>query len=402
MTDTKAVNAQSALVIDDQPEVREYLATILETLGFDHIVRVGSGREALSAVTDTGGSFDLILCDLQMPGSDGIETLHALAALGVGSAVIVMSVEDQRIIEPVGLTAQEQGLHVIGSVRKPISSELLGALVSRMTTVGSVPEAVVAAAPIDALPEAFQRGEFRLFYQPKVRIASREFVAVEALVCWEHPALGLLHAGAFVPAIEQSAELTRLLNDYALQTAISCAGRWRNAGREFRVAINLTASAFECPELPEHIESIARLAGIPNDWVTIEVTETQVARYSTRMSEVAARVRLKHFHLSIDDFGTGQSGLSRLRKLPFDELKIDRQFVNGCARTATQLSVVEASVALARDLRMTAVAEGVEEYEDWAVLQRLGCDIAQGYYIGRAMPEEALEHWTPRWERARS
>jgi EAL domain-containing protein (putative c-di-GMP-specific phosphodiesterase class I) len=392
--------ARSALVIDDQPEVREYLATMLETLGFGRIVRVGNAREALAAVSGPNAAFDLILCDLQMPGTDGVETLHAFAALGVTSWLIVMSVEERRIVESVGRSSQELGLRVLGSVRKPIDLSELDALVGRMTTVDSRPEPPSPLAPEEALPEAFRLGELRLFYQPKVRIATREFVAVEALVRWQHPTLGLFQPNAFVPAIERSADLTQRLNDYALRTAISCAGRWRGAGRELHVAINLSASAFEHMELPEQIERLARDAGIPNEWVTIEVTETQVARDATRMSEVAARLRLKRFHLSIDDFGTGQSGLSQLRKLPFDELKIDRQFVDGCTVSITQRSVVEASLALARDLGMTSVAEGVEAEADWDLLHRLGCDVAQGYYVGRPMSEGDLGKWADRWKSA--
>jgi EAL domain-containing protein (putative c-di-GMP-specific phosphodiesterase class I) len=115
---------------------------------------------------------------------------------------------------------------------------------------------------------------------------------------------------------------------------------------------------------------------------------------------VASRLRLKRFHLSIDDFGTGQSGLSQLRKLPFDELKIDRQFVDGCTVSITQRSVVEASLALARDLGMTSVAEGVEAEADWDLLHRLGCDVAQGYYVGRPMSEGDLGKWADRWKSA--
>jgi EAL domain-containing protein (putative c-di-GMP-specific phosphodiesterase class I)/AmiR/NasT family two-component response regulator len=396
--EVRDVAARSALVIDDQPEVREYLATMLETLGFGRIVRVGNGRDALAAVTTADTPFDLIFCDLQMPGSDGVETLRALATLGVTSWLIVMSVEERRIIESVGLSSQALGLRVLGSVRKPIQLGELSALVEGMATSDAVQELPSQLAPEDAIPEAFRLGELRLFYQPKVRVATREFVAVEALVRWQHPTLGLFQPGAFVPAIERSADLTQLLNDYALRTAIACAGRWRSAGREMRVAVNLTASAFERVELPEQIERIARDAEIPNEWVTLEVTETQVARDATRMSEVAARLRLKRFHLSIDDFGTGQSGLSQLRKLPFDELKIDRQFVDGCAVSITQRSVVEASLALARDLGMTSVAEGVEAEADWDLLHRLGCDVAQGYYVGRAMAEGDLGKWADRWK----
>ncbi len=390
--------AQCALVIDDQPEVCAYVRDVLETLGVGRVVTVTSGRAALAAVTEPGASFDLILCDLQMPEEDGVETMRALAAMDVAGAVVVMSVEEPRILETVGLLAEARGLHVLGTVRKPVDLETMRGLLARMGQASSERSHESPEAPEGDLRNAFLRGELRLFYQPKVQLQTRRLVAAEALVRWQHPALGLFPPSAFVPMIERSVDFTAMLNDYAIQAAIDCAGRWRAKGRDLRVAINLSASAFDQVDLPERIDALARQAGVPNDFITLEVTETQVARDALRMLEVANRLRLRRFNLSIDDFGTGQSGLSQLRKLPFNELKIDRQFVRGCATSSTNRSVVEASLALARDLGMTAVAEGVEQQADWDLLHTLGCDVVQGYFVARPMHEEGLATWITQWE----
>lgn len=396
MTTTPA-RPTSALVIDDQADVREYLKAVLETANIPTVVTTSGMREALAAVTEPGARFDLILCDLQMPEADGVETLRALAAMGQQAWVIVLSVEPVRIIETVGMLAEAQGLHVLGAVQKPLTVEGLEGLLARAPAPPVAPTTEHVQAPEGDIANALLRGELRLFYQPKVRMRSRQFVAVEALVRWQHPTLGLFPPSAFVPVIEKSADLTSLLNDYAMQAAIDCIGRWHAAGHDVHVAINLSASAFDRLDLPERIEALTRRASVPNDLVTLEVTETQVARDAIHMSEVATRLRLKRFSLSVDDFGTGQSGLAQLRKLPFNEIKIDRQFVDGCSRSATQRSVVEASLALARDLGMTSVAEGVEHQEDWNLLESLGCDVAQGYYVARPMSEQGLEQWLPNW-----
>ena len=139
------------------------------------------------------------------------------------------------------------------------------------------------------------------------------------------------------------------------------------------------------------------MAGVPTKLVTLEVTETQLPRDPTRMIDGAVRLRLKGFALSLDDFGTGQSGLAQLERFPFTELKIDRQFVHGCSRSPTKRSVVEASLALARNLSMTAVAEGVEERADWDLLGELGCDVVQGYFIAHPMTREGLDAWSGTW-----
>jgi EAL domain-containing protein (putative c-di-GMP-specific phosphodiesterase class I)/FixJ family two-component response regulator len=397
MNPTAAVH-RSALVIDDQPDVRDYLRAVLEQSGIGTVLTVGTGRDALIAVTQPGARFDLILCDLQMPDSDGVETLHAFAALGLKTWFVIMSVAESRIIETVGMLAEAQGLHVLGTLQKPIDVGQVTALIARMTEIAPAKRQETVAAPEADLSDAFLRGELRLFYQPKIHMRTRRVVAAEALVRWQHPTLGLFQPNAFVPMIERSVDFSALLNDYALQTAIACSGRWHAEGRTLRVAINLSASAFDRLDLPDRIERLAQLAGVPNDWITLEVTETQVATDATRMSQVTTRLRLKHFNLSIDDFGTGVSGLSQLRKLPFSELKIDRQFVDGCSRSPTQRSVVEASLALARDLGMTAVAEGVDDESDWNLLLSLGCDLVQGYYIARPMTEEALHEWVTEWD----
>jgi EAL domain-containing protein (putative c-di-GMP-specific phosphodiesterase class I) len=276
------------------------------------------------------------------------------------------------------------------------------AIVRRLGATRRVNDGTPVRAPVEDLGDAFRLDQLRLLYQPKVHVRSQRVAGVEALVRWQHPTLGLLLPSAFVPMIEQSEGLTAQLNDYALQAAIQCARRWNREGRELRVAINLSARAFEVLDLPERVASLTEAAGVTPSNVTLEVTETQLAHDSVRMAEVASRLRLRRFNLSIDDFGTGHASLSKLHLLPFNELKIDRQFVHGCARSATLRSVVEASLALARDLQMTTVAEGVEEREDWYTLAALGVDVVQGYHIARPMSEAGLVEWIRRWNARRA
>jgi EAL domain-containing protein (putative c-di-GMP-specific phosphodiesterase class I) len=115
------------------------------------------------------------------------------------------------------------------------------------------------------------------------------------------------------------------------------------------------------------------------------------------MLDATTRLRLKRFNLSVDDFGTGHSGLQQLQDLPFNELKIDRRFVDGCSTSSVKRSVVEASLALARSLKLVSVAEGVQTSADWDLLGELGCDVVQGYYIARPMTEEGLATWAANW-----
>jgi len=295
------------------------------------------------------------------------------------------------------MLAQVQGLRLLGTIPKPLTAEKLQPLLERLREVPRAMVGETVMAPETDLRNAFEREELFLLYQPKIRMRTGQFAGAEALVRWKHPELGMFPPASFVPQIEASDDFSAGLVDFSLKTAIACAGRWRAAQRELRVAINLSARAFDHLDLPERIEALCLEARVPAELITLEVTETQVARDDVRMIDVATRLRLKGFHLSIDDFGTGESGLSKLQKLPFNELKIDRQFVHGCATHATQRSVVEASLVLARSLKMTAVAEGVQQRPDWDLLDELGCDVMQGYFIGRPMTEEGLEAWGAQW-----
>jgi EAL domain-containing protein (putative c-di-GMP-specific phosphodiesterase class I) len=385
------------LIVDDQSHVRNWVRTVLKGAGVHDVTEASDGSQALAAVTHPGASFDLILCDLRMPERDGIEVIRAFAALGIESAIAIMSVEEERVIETAGMLAQVQGLRLLGTVAKPLTPEKLELLLDKLHEVVPNRPDEHKMAPESDLTNAFIRQELQLVYQPKIWMHTGKFAGVESLVRWKHPALGLFQPGSFVPLMESSEDLSASLTEFSLRESIACVGRWREAGRELRVAVNLSARAFDRLDLPERLNAMCLEHRVEPDCITLELTETYVARDAVRLIDVATRLRLKGFTLSIDDFGTGQSGLSKLQRLPFNELKIDRQFVNGCSQSTSQRSVVEASLALARSLKMLSVAEGVQQRSDWDLLNGLGCDVAQGYFIARPMSEEGLEAWAMQW-----
>lgn len=382
------------LVIDDQAPVRTSVCDVLRELGVDMIAEASNGRRALALVAEGEAAFDLILCDLHMPEHDGIEALRAFAALGVEAAVVIMSVEEDRVIEIAGTLASLQGLHLLGTIHKPVTAEKLEPLLHRVFAERPAERPDAASAPEGEIGDAFLRRELEMFYQPQVDVRSRCLVGVEALVRWKHPTLGLFHPAAFVPAMERSDDYSALLTEFSLAEGIAFAGRTqRGGGPPMGVAINLSARAFDLLDLPERVDTLVRSAGVPPSAITLEITETEVARNVVRLVDVAMRLRLRGFHLSVDDFGTGESGLAQLQRVPFTELKIDREFAHGCARSTLKRSVVAASIALARTLNMTSVSEGVQNQEDLDLLTTLGCDRIQGFIFAPPMQEDALLAW---------
>src|ERR1035437_2566247 len=233
------------LVVDDQSHVRSWVRNVLKTMGITGVTEAADGRDALAAVTKPGEWFDLILCDLRMPERDGIETIRAFAALGLESAIAIMSIEDERIIETAGMLAEAQGLRMLGTIPKPLTAEKLEPILERMREPcgDRVDDTVIA--PDQDFTNAFKHAELFFLYQPKVWMRTGKVAGVEALVRWKHPEFRLFQPASFVPAIEGHKEYSGALTDFTLRETIACAGRWHDAGRELGVSINLSASAFD-------------------------------------------------------------------------------------------------------------------------------------------------------------
>jgi EAL domain-containing protein (putative c-di-GMP-specific phosphodiesterase class I) len=387
----------SVLVVDDQEHVRRWIRRVLVDMGITKIAEASDGKDALARVAAPGAGFDLILCDLKMPGFDGVQLIRSMSLIGIQTAVILISVESERVLETSALLAEERGLHVLGVVAKPVTAGKLAPLIKSMDEIIPLPDGD-PVPPREQIRSELQKGALHLVYQPKIEMATGRLAGVEALARWRHPDLGALQPNAFVQLCEEVPALGAWLLDFTLENALGFAARWTEDGHPVDVAVNVHAGAFDDLDLPDRIEGLAKAHGVPTSRLTLEVTERSVAQDAVRMLDVATRLRIKGFGLAIDDFGTGQSGLAQLRRLPFNQLKIDGQFVHGSAESGSKRSVVEASVALARNLQLTSVAEGVQRRAEWDLLQDLGCEQMQGYFTARPMTEEGLQAWVAQWE----
>ena len=182
------------------------------------------------------------------------------------------------------------------------------------------------------------------------------------------------------------------------RVTLTQARRWRDMGLALRMSINVSMNNLASLEFPDFIAGRAAAAGVSPEEVVLEVTESRLMKDLRAPLEVLARLRLKRFSVSIDDFGTGHSSLAQLRDFPFDELKVDRGFVHGAFEDETLRAIYQASLGLARQLNMDVVAEGVEDRDDWDFVRRTHCSLAQGYFIARPMPADALPGWLRVWD----
>ena len=238
---------------------------------------------------------------------------------------------------------------------------------------------------------ALERGELQLYYQPQFQLPSRQLGGVEALLRWNHPKWGLVLPGRFVPVAEESG-LIIPMSLWVLQEACRQHRLWRRMGYPpVKVAVNVSATQFMRSNLAEKVAEVLAAHEMEPCFLEVELTEGVLMRDAEDSARQIAELRALGVRISIDDFGTGYSSLSYLQRLPIDDLKIDRCFVQGIDRAAGTQPLVQAIVGLAHGLHMTATAEGVETENELAVVHALGCDKVQGFLLGRPLPAEQMD-----------
>jgi diguanylate cyclase (GGDEF)-like protein len=236
---------------------------------------------------------------------------------------------------------------------------------------------------------AIERGELRLAYQPKADLRTGRIVGVEALARWEHPQLGALEPGEFVPIAEQTG-LIIALTSAVLDAALERVAAWRALGHDLSIAVNLSARSFLDARLADEIPQLLAAHDLAAECLELEITESMLMHDPQRAGETLERLAAIGVGLSVDDFGTGYSSLAHLKRLPVDTIKIDKSFVLDMADDEADEAIVRSTIELAHNLGLRVVAEGVESAEAWMRLAALGCDLAQGFHLARPLPPGGL------------
>jgi diguanylate cyclase (GGDEF)-like protein len=239
---------------------------------------------------------------------------------------------------------------------------------------------------------ALETGEFVMYYQPKVRLMDGRVAGAEALIRWEHPTLGLVPPDEFIPLVEKTV-LLRPLTYYVAESVLKQWREWAGMGIRLPIAINVSPRSLLDADLPEQIQALLREHDVPPAFLRIELTEGFLMGDSGRSIAVLDALSNVGVGLSIDDFGTGYSSLSYLKRLPIEEIKIDRSFVMQMHVDANDFMIVRATVDLGRNLGLRVVAEGVEDLATFDRLADFGCDEAQGYYISKPVSAIEFTRW---------
>ncbi len=242
-----------------------------------------------------------------------------------------------------------------------------------------------------SLRQAFRRGEFRVHYQPTVDLDTGRVTGVEALVRWEHPTRGLLAPADFITVAEETGMIVPL-GGLVLHESCRQVARWRaeNGGRPLELAVNLSPRQFGTGDIVAVVEGALKESGLDACALNLEITESSLLEDAVDLWDSLRGLREVGVRVSIDDFGTGYSSLSYLSKLPVDTLKLDQSFVRHVADGGSDRAIAEMVMGLGRTLGLRTVAEGIETERQLRTLQQLGCDVGQGYLLGRAVPSDVL------------
>ena len=401
----------------------------------DALGELGNGHEGTSAVmlmdldrfkevNDTLGheSGDILLCEISRRLSELVGDRGTIARLGGDEfAVLLPSVEgaseaaataEELLVAleqpfPVGDLNLEVGAS-IGVVLSPDHGTDAATLLQRADVAMYAAKEARSGVELynpdhdeysprrlvlaNELRHAIDRGQLTVHYQPKADLRTGEVTGVEALLRWHHPEYGFIPPDEFIPLAEHTGSI-RPLTRWVLAAAISQCGAWRRNGVELEVAVNLSMRSLLDMGLPEEVENLLARAGLHPRSLTLEITESTIMADPVRSMGVLHDLSDLGTTLSIDDFGTGYSSLSYLKRMPVGEVKVDRSFVMNMASDDNDLVIVRSTIDLARNLGLQVVAEGVENRPTWDQLASLGCDAAQGYYLGRPMPVMQLDRW---------
>ena len=386
------------MIIDDDQFALKLLERMLATLGFAPVVTCESGHAAFEWIDNSGSHPDLILLDLNMPEMDGVVLLRHLVERRYRGSLILVSGEDEWLLQTAGNLADAHQIRLLGSLRKPVKPQELAALIAKWSPPSQnyAPRMADEVYRADELRVAIANDELVNYYQPKVAVETGRLVGMETLVRWHHPVDGMVLPDQFV-GVAESCGLIHGLTQKVLTDALAEAKLWRETGLVLQLAVNVSVYNLASLDFADSVAGLAIKAGVPPQQVVLEVIENRIIMHDLNATlETLARLRLQRFRLSMDNVGKAHATLEC--NIPFDELKIDRSAVHLASTDQMIRAKYDAGLSTARQLSMEAVALGVENREDWDLLCRTGCDFAQGYFIAKPMPAADLPAWIQAWQ----
>jgi len=391
------------LILDDEYAVCRSIEMMVQQSGLESM-SVTDATAFFQAVRDWNPTH--IILDLVMPGMDGVEVVQQLADMGCTATIAISSGVGKRVLSAAQRSAAEHGLRISDVLPKPFSMSALNKFLhasrdaeAPSTENGKLRPEVYEVITMADVQEAIDQRQFRMMFQPKIDCLTRLARGFEALARWYHPERGLIMPDRFIPLAER-AGLIGAITDQVVDLSL----QWFSSipvHSHLSISINVSAKTLGSLDFPDKLQQTCRQYSIPSTQVILEVTETAATDDQLLALDMFTRLRMKGFHVSIDDFGIGNSSLALLARLPFSEIKVDRSFAMTASKSRDSRAIIKSTVDLSHSLDLRVVTEGVEDAETLDYLQEVGCDFAQGYYIARPMSGDQTLDWMSQWSAAR-
>lgn len=395
----ESTTSKRVILIDDDPFQVKLISHQLTLSGYGNATSFTNANRALESIGQQDLADTVVILDLNMPQMDGLEFLEKLKDSPFRGALLLISGEDERVLQATVKLAVAYDFQVLGHLNKPVRQEQLKKLLDGWNPgPREVQRARIQQTyPVERLREALARGELFNVYQPKVELSTGELMGVEALVRWAHPDDGIISPDKFISVAEEH-HLIDELAQLVIHNALKDISEWRKSGVRIPVAVNISMYNLNTRAFISFLEEELVAAGVSPQDLTLEITESKLMNDYALVLDILTRLRLRKVNLSIDDFGTGHSSMAQLRDIPFNELKIDQGFVHTAWDNAALHGIFDGSMKLAKNLGIKTVAEGVQDQEDWKFLSKSGCDLAQGFFIGKPMEASVLMDWRQDWQ----
>ncbi|MDT8311515.1 MAG: EAL domain-containing protein [Methylophaga sp.] len=392
---------QRLLILDDDLLIGRAISGIAEFIGLD-VQLTTDFDNFINMLLDWQPSH--LMIDLIMPDKDGVEVLGELASRDIECQLILTSGAGEQLLQAAARSAAAHGLNVLGLLPKPFNPKHFRELMqqtanmpSNPTLVGQLPQrpsddALVCA---DDLQQALENKEITIVLQPKVTCQSGALSGFEVLARWTHGQKGTISPDIFIPIAEQYGLIDQLTVQ-VFEQALPLLHQWQHniaSAWRLKLSVNISPVSLANEQLFIDIEQLCQQHQVASEQLILELTETAAMDDPVKSLDTLTRLRIRGFRLSIDDFGTGFSSMLALVRMPFSEVKIDKSFVMTAANAHESRQVIKATIDLAHSLDMSVTAEGIETQETLQQLQAMGCDLAQGYYIGRPMTSEQVVDW---------
>lgn len=385
----------SFLVVEDHQFQSRCLVQLLESLGARIVHSAQDGQAALKLIADCDEPIDIVMCDVNMPGMDGMEFVRRWSERGDPTALILMSAIEPDLLATVANMAMAYNVTLLGVMAKPATEAKLTPLVDRYRAHRLLASSVTDSFSFQEITQAWTGDEFECWFEPQIDLAKGAPRSLCAVPRWRHPVKGVLEPAAFMPAIR-----ARGLNDdfawLMLQHSAAQVSAWRRAGQKVVVSAPLSFDSLADVKLAPRIRHIVEAEGLDPRCMVLSLDESALGQNLGKVLENLARLRLLGFGLAIDDFGRGAMAVDQLSLAAFTELKIEATFVVGVDCDESVRAGLAVALEAAQHLKVRSVATGIASKHEWDLLYRWGCESGQGPFISPPMAAPAVPRWLQR------